>query len=77
MIKLLNTPKKRVLKVENSYPSDTVDDRCRFDPAKVVAKVTGSVNIKSKDKNALQHHSILVVVYGTHFDKDYWLVKKL
>jgi hypothetical protein len=77
MIKLLNTPKKRVLKAETSYPSDAIDDNCRFDPAKIVAKVTGFVDIKSKDENALQYHSVLVVVYGTDFDKDYWLVKNV
>jgi len=41
------------LESEASYPYGP-HGACRFDPTKIVAKVTGFVDLPSKDENALQ-----------------------
>ncbi len=41
------------IEAEGSYPPSPAGE-CRFDPTKIAAKVSGYIDIKSRDENALQ-----------------------
>lgn len=42
------------LESAQSYPSTGTSGKCQFDPSKIVAKVSGFVDVTSGDENALQ-----------------------